>query len=395
MEYGRSLSALIGSDKLVKGHTCAGDNDSEVGLQNAEEPTMQFDSLLITGGAGFVGSNLAVLIKQRFPRVTVTAVDNLKRRGSELNLPRLRDCDIGFIHGDIRCAEDLETLPDFGLLIDCSAEPSVHAGAAGSPVYVINTNLNGTINCLEAARKRSAAVLFLSTSRVYPIDRLNQIPFREDETRYRWDPNAGEAGISQHGISEAFPLEGARSFYGASKLAGELLVQEYVHSYQMKALILRCGILAGPWQMGKVDQGVITLWVAAHAFKKPLQYIGFGGNGKQVRDLLHIEDLADLLVTQSQSESHWDGRVYNVGGGADVSVSLLELTQICESITGQRTTILPEPRTSSVDLRIYLTDTTKVRQDFDWCPTRRTEDIVKDIYQWIDQYRRTLGPILE
>ena len=355
---------------------------------------MQFDSLLITGGAGFVGSNLAVLIKEQFPRVTVTAIDNLKRRGSELNLVRLRDAEIDFIHCDIRCVEDLEILPDFDLLIDCSAEPSVQAGVTGSPVYVTNTNLNGTINCLEAARKQGAALLFLSTSRVYPIGLLNQIPFREDETRYHWEPHTGETGCSQHGISEAFPLEGARSFYGASKLAGELLIQEYVHSYQMKALILRCGILAGPWQMGRVDQGVITLWVAAHTFKKPLQYIGFGGNGKQVRDLLHIEDLADLFVTMSQSQAHWDGRVYNVGGGADVSVSLLELTQICESITGQRTTILPAPQTSSVDLRIYLTDTAKVRQDFDWRPTRRTEDVVKDIHQWINQYRQTLGPIL-
>lgn len=355
---------------------------------------MQFDSLLITGGAGFVGSNLAVLIKEQFPRVTITAIDNLKRRGSELNLARLRNAEVNFIHADVRCIEDLENLPDFDLLIDCAAEPSVQAGGTGSPVYVTNTNLNGTINCLEAARKRGAALLFLSTSRVYPIDRLNQIPFREGETRYHWEPGAGETGCSQRGISETFPLEGARSFYGASKLAGELLIQEYVHSYQMKALILRCGILAGPWQMGRIDQGVITLWVAAHAFKKPLQYMGFGGNGKQVRDLLHIEDLADLLVTISQSQAHWDGRTYNIGGGVDVSVSLLELTQICESITGQKTTILPSPHTNPVDLRIYLTDTTKVRHDFDWRPVRHTEDIIKSIFQWINHHRQMLDPIL-
>lgn len=355
---------------------------------------MQFNSLLITGGAGFVGSNLATMFKQRFPHLAVTAIDNLKRRGSELNLPRLREAEIKFFHGDIRCSEDLATLPDFDLLIDCSAEPSVQAGVTGSPVYVINTNLNGTVNCLEAARKRSAAFLFLSTSRVYPIERLNRIPFREENTRYRWDPIADETGVSRHGISETLPLEGARSFYGASKLAGELLIQEYVHSYQMKALILRCGILTGPWQMGKVDQGVVTLWVAAHTFRKPLQYIGYGGNGKQVRDLLHIEDFADLIVTQSQSHAHWDGRVYNVGGGADISVSLLELTQLCESVTGQQTAIQPASRTSPIDLRIYLTDTTKVRNEFDWRPKRNTEDIVKDIYQWIDQYRETLMPIL-
>jgi CDP-paratose 2-epimerase len=355
---------------------------------------MEFKHLLITGGAGFVGSNLAVLFKQRFPEVAVTAVDSLKRRGSELGLPRLRAAGVTFAHGDIRCPEDLEALPAYDLLIDCSAEPSVQAGTSGSPRYVLNTNLTGTIHCLEAARQRGAAFLFLSTSRVYPMAALNALPFAEDETRFRWLAAPGVRGFSEQGVAEDFPLDGARSFYGASKLAGELLLQEYVYSYGMKALVNRCGVLAGPWQMGKVDQGVVTLWVARHYFQKPLQCIGFGGHGKQVRDLLHVEDLFELLVRQTASLAPWDGRIYNVGGGLDVSVSLLELTRLCQAASGRRIALTSVPETAAVDLRLYLTDARRVQRDFGWRPTRTAERIVADIHAWVDQHHEALRPVL-
>jgi CDP-paratose 2-epimerase len=355
---------------------------------------MQFKHVLITGGAGFVGSNLALMFKRALPGLEVSALDSLKRRGSDLNLPRLQAAGIRFLHGDVRCYEDLEGLPGFDLLIDCSAEPSVQAGVRESPRYVLNTNLLGTINCLEAARTRDAAFVLLSTSRVYPVAPLNALPFREGATRFRWEPRPEVPGFSEEGIAENFPLDGARSFYGASKLAGEQLLQEYVYNYGMKALINRCGILAGPWQMGKVDQGVITLWVARHYFGKPLQYIGFGGHGKQVRDLLHVADLFDLLLLQTDALSLWDGRVYNVGGGTGVSLSLAELTTLCESVTGHRIPIKSVPETSPVDLRLYLTDARKVRRDFGWRPARGAEQIVRDIYQWIVEHRGTLEPIL-
>jgi CDP-paratose 2-epimerase len=355
---------------------------------------MDFKRLLITGGAGFVGSNLAMMFKQSQPSLTIHAVDSLKRRGSELNLPRLQENGILFSHVDVRCREDLDLLPEFDLLIDCSAEPSVQCGGTGSPAYILNANLQGTINCLETARVRGAPFLFLSTSRVFPISALNQLHYREEKSRFSWEPDNSILGFSNHGIAEDFPLDGPRSFYGASKLAGELLLQEYVYNYGLKGLINRCGILAGPWQMGKVDQGVITLWVARHYFQKPLQYIGFGGKGKQVRDLLHIADLFDLLVLQIRNMSSWDGRIYNVGGGADVSLSLLELTRLCESVSGRRIDITPVPETAKTDLRIYITDSRKVARDFGWQPRRRAEQIVHDIYHWIDQNPNALKPIL-
>src|SRR5687767_5491172 len=112
--------------------------------------------ILVTGGAGFVGSNLASFFKRDNPDAAVVAFDNLRRRGSELALPRLRDAGVEFRHGDVRNAEDIAEAGDFDLMIECSAEPSVHAGYGASPAYVINTNLTGTINCLEAVRRCNA-----------------------------------------------------------------------------------------------------------------------------------------------------------------------------------------------------------------------------------------------
>jgi CDP-paratose 2-epimerase len=355
---------------------------------------MNFERVLITGGAGFVGSNLALMFRRGFPNVAITVFDNLKRRGSDLNVPRLLAEKVTFLHGDIRCPEDLDAVPDFDLLIDCSAEPSVQAGVGGSPLYVLNTNLNGTINCLELARRRNGAFLFLSTSRVYPIALLNDLPFEETPTRYRWLPKDSTTGFSAEGIAENFPLDGARSFYGASKLACEQVLQEYVYNYGLKALVNRCGILTGPWQMGKVDQGVITLWVACHYFGKPLRYTGFGGNGKQVRDLLHVADLFELLLKQLRQPEKWDGRIYNVGGGNDISMSLLELTRLCQEATRRQVPIASVPETAAVDLRIFVTNAQRVQRDFDWRPSRGVGQVVRDIHEWIRENEAALKPIL-
>jgi CDP-paratose 2-epimerase len=347
---------------------------------------MNCKRILITGGAGFVGANLAVSFKRHFADVEVFALDNLKRRGSELNIRRLAQAGVAFLHGDVRCREDLDACPPFDLLIDCAAEPSVQAGLDGSPLPVIQHNLAGTIHCMEAARRHDAAFVLLSTSRVYPIARLNELPFREEATRFAW--------TTTEGVDEDFPLDGARSVYGATKLAAELLLQEYAYSYNMPALINRCGLLAGPWQMGKVDQGVVTLWVARHYFGVPLRYIGFGGEGKQVRDVLHVEDLFDLLVRQLAGVSRWRGEIYNVGGGREVSVSLLELTHHCRDAMGRAVPIQPQPTTSPVDIRLYLTDHRRATRAFDWQPRRTVAHIVADIASWVRANEEVLRPLL-
>lgn len=358
--------------------------------------------ILITGGAGFVGANLAIQFKTSFADVEVFAFDNLKRRGSELNIQRLTRSGVQFLHGDVRCREDVESCPAFDLLIDCAAEPSVQAGLSGSPLPVVCHNLVGTIHCLEAARRHNAAFVLLSTSRVYPIARLNELPFREEAMRFCWtvapDLRGFSAapdlrGFSADGIAEDFPLEGARSVYGATKLAAELLLQEYAYSYGLPAVINRCGLLAGPWQMGKVDQGVVTLWAARHFFGIPLRYIGFGGQGKQVRDVLHVDDLFALLVKQLEQVSRWHGQVYNVGGGRDVSASLLELTQHCQEILGRSVPVCTEETTSPVDIRIYLTDHRRATREFDWRPRKTVPMILADIGRWLRVHQDALRPL--
>jgi len=355
---------------------------------------MQFRRVLVSGGAGFVGSSLAIALKAAFPEVSVTALDNLRRRGSELNLPRLKRHGVVFLHGDVRCREDIEVCSAFDLLVDCSAEPSVQAGLDGACLSVVSNNLFGTVVCMEAARRHEAAFLFVSSSRVYPVGRLNALAFREEPTRFCWTGEDGVPGASAAGIAEEFPLESSRSLYGATKLAGELLLQECAASFGMPVLIDRCGVLAGPWQMGKADQGVVTLWVARHIFRQDLAYFGYGGSGKQVRDVLHVDDFIDLVCRQLERPSLWDGRAYNVGGGPSSSASLVELTEICRAATGCRAAIHRREEPSPADLRIYISDCRRAAADFQWRPRPAVDHIVEDIAAWVRANEGVLREIL-
>jgi CDP-paratose 2-epimerase len=339
--------------------------------------------LLITGGAGFVGSNLAVSLAARHPEWEIVALDNLYRQGSELNLPRLDEHGVEFVRGDVREPEDLHRIGEISALIECSAEPSVMSGVDGNTGYLVHTNLTGAYNCLELARRDSAFVVFLSTSRVYPVDSQAQLALAETPTRFEIAAEQSVPGVSPAGISERFPLDGARTLYGATKLAAELLIEEYRASLGVPAVIDRCGVIAGPWQMGKVDQGVFTHWMLAHHFRQPLSYIGFGGEGKQVRDLLHIEDLIDLVERQLLDPDSWDGRTVNVGGGRGCSLSLRETTEICRHLTGNEVPIEPVEQTRAGDVPIYLSDCGRLFGLDEWRPRRSAEQVLSDIYDWI------------
>jgi CDP-paratose 2-epimerase len=352
-------------------------------------------NILITGGCGFVGSNLAISFKKSNPNNRVVSLDNLKRRGSELNISRLRDFGVEFVHGDIRNQEDFNEIGEINLLIDAAAEPSVVSGINSTPDYLINTNLIGTINCLNFALKNNATFVLLSTSRVYPIGLLNEISLSEEKSRFSINEELNKiSGVSSDGVCEQFALNGARSFYGTSKLAAELLVEEYAAFYGLKTIVNRCGVLTGPWQMGKVDQGVVVLWMAKHFWKQELGYFGFGGEGKQVRDMLHVNDLFNLLQIQLQDPLKYTGRPWNVGGGVDVSVSLNELTSICRSITGNTIKINSVKENRVADIPWYITDSNEVKNISGWQPTYSVEKIMLEIYSWIKENEYMLKPIL-
>jgi CDP-paratose 2-epimerase len=351
-------------------------------------------TLLVTGGAGFVGSALAIGLREHRSDVRVIAFDNLRRRGSELNVVRLGAAGVEFLHGDVRNAEDLDAVGPIDLILECSAEPSVLAGYTSSPNYVIRTNLDGTVNCLELARRHGAGMIFLSTSRVYPTGTINSLRYHERQTRYALDDEQPVAGASRRGLSERFPLEGARSLYGATKLCSELLIQEYVEMYELRGIVNRCGVLAGPWQMGKVDQGVLALWAARHLFGGPLSYVGFGGRGLQVRDVLHVDDLLRLILHQIDHLDVLSGATFNVGGGPEVSASLQELTVLCQNLTGNVIPIGSEPTNRPADVRIYVSDCTRVLSATGWRPTRGVALILEDICRWIGDNRESLRPLL-
>src|SRR5437868_6919866 len=162
-------------------------------------------TVLITGGAGFVGSALAIAIRRAHSGTTVIAFDNLRRRGSEMNLPRLKAEGVRFVHGDVRSLADLtDVRPAPDLILECSAEPSVLAGYGGSPEFLIHTNLTGCFHCLEIARRSQADFLFVSTSRVYPVALVNALECDETATRFTLRDQQSIPGASAHGISEKF-----------------------------------------------------------------------------------------------------------------------------------------------------------------------------------------------
>ncbi|MBT8038339.1 MAG: NAD-dependent epimerase/dehydratase family protein [Verrucomicrobiae bacterium] len=337
--------------------------------------------ILITGGAGFVGSNIALGLRSAFPVAPITVMDNLYRSGSELNVTRLQAAGIRFHNGDVRHPDSFPEEP-FDLMIECSAEPSVLAGREGSPDYLFQTNLVGAYHCLEACRKHGAGMIFLSTSRVYPVARLEAHPWREEDTRFVWRDD-GTVGLSSRGVSEDLALDGARSLYGYTKLSAEQLIEEYRDTFGLKVVVNRCGVIAGPWQFGKVDQGVVALWVMAHHYKRSLQYIGYGGTGKQVRDCLHVHDLADLILEQVRDFDAWDGWLGNVAGGLECSASLQELTAVCQQVTGNIIPIGSVPETRPSDLRLFIGDCSKLFQRSTWRPTRSIQDIVSDTHTWV------------
>ncbi|HEX9659943.1 MAG TPA: GDP-mannose 4,6-dehydratase, partial [Rhodothermales bacterium] len=251
------------------------------------------------------------------------------------------------------------------------------------------------INCLNHLRQTGGRLIFLSSSRVYPIEPLRDLPLEERQSRFALEKGNAARGWSSLGINENFPLAGVRSLYGATKLAAELLIQEYGSMYDMPAVVNRCGVIAGPWQMGKVDQGFVALWVARHFFGRELSYIGFGGSGRQVRDVLDIRDLFDLIVLQMSKLEICGGHIYNVGGGVDRSTSLVELTKLTQEVTGRSIIVGRNSKTTVADVPYYVSDNSRVSRDLGWTPKRTTRETIESIYEWLQDNTEPLRALFD
>ena len=350
--------------------------------------------IIIGGGAGFVGSSLAIYLKQNFDNIDITIIDNLSRYGSKLNLSRFKKNNIKFIFGDLSKPNNLKNLPKADFFIDAAANPSTLAGINSSATKLIDDNFISTINCVEWSIKNNCKLIFLSTSRVYPFDKLRQIPFDETASRFKWNNKENFEGLSENGISEKFNIDGLRSFYGTSKYVSENFIREYGAFKNLKYVINRCGVIGGPWQMGKVDQGILAYWVAAYHFNKPLHYLGYNGMGKQVRDIVHILDICKLIETQIFNWDKVNSQIFNVGGGLENSISLFELSRLVQKETKIKKSINNILENRLADIPIYVTDNSKVNQLLGWEPSISLDITIKDTYRWVVKYRNQLKEIL-
>ncbi len=291
--------------------------------------------VLVSGVCGFAGSHLARYLLESHEGIEIVGLDNLSRQGSETNRLALKRLGVQLVHGDLRMASDVDALPPVDWVIDAAAQPSVLAGRDGrtSARQLLEHNLLSTVNLLEYCRTSRAGFILLSTSRVYSIPELGRLPLAVDSSRYALDPaRQWPAGVSAAGVTESFSTEAPISLYGATKLASERLAQEYAFGFQVPVWINRCGVLAGPGQFGTAEQGIFSYWLHAHAARRTLKYLGFGGHGYQVRDALHPRDLARMVDMQLRNPGQ--GGMQNVSGGLENSMSLAQLTAWCDERFG-------------------------------------------------------------
>jgi len=336
--------------------------------------------LLITGICGFVGSHLALSLSEQIADLELIGIDNLLRPGSETNRELLVSRGVQFVHGDLRMRSDLEAVPPCDWVVDAAANPSVLAGVDGrsSPRQLSEHNLAGTLNVLEYCREKKAGLILLSSSRVYSVRDLAELPVQAQSDAFVLRASSSlPPGVSEAGIREAFPVRQPISLYGATKLSSEIMAIEYGATFGFPVWVDRCGVLAGAGQFGTAEQGIFSYWLHAHASRKRLRYIGFGGHGYQVRDAFHPCDLAALIALQLRRDPPGDP-VYNAGGGAQNAMSLAQLTQWCDERFGKHS---PEHDGSSrpFDIPWVVMDYRRLECEFGWRPQRVLSSILDEI----------------
>jgi len=338
--------------------------------------------ILITGICGFVGSTLARTLLEQTPSLQLVGIDNFIRPGSETNRDWLKRAGVQLVHGDLRNPSDLESLPAVDWVIDAAANPSVLAGAdkRTSTRQLNEHNLVGTLNLLEYCQTRKAGLVLLSTSRVYSIPPLAALQVEIADRAFRPATGASlPSGLSTAGIDETFSTLAPVSLYGATKLASEAIALEYGEHFGLPVFINRCGVMAGAGQFGRADQGIFAYWINTWLRGRPLKYIGFDGQGHQVRDCLHPRDLVPLLKRQfSAPRLPVADRIVNLSGGAASAMSLRQLSDWCATRLGPRE-VPADATPRPFDLPWIVLDSGKARKLWNWTPTTTTIQILDEI----------------
>lgn len=330
--------------------------------------------ILITGGAGFIGSNLAERLLAE-PSNQVRIFDNLSRSGVAHNLAWLRHIAAGkrleFVHGDVRNSSAvLEAVRDVKEIYHLAAQVAVTT-SVDQPRNDFEVNVLGTFNVLEAARRsaRRPFVLFTSTNKVYGS--LRGVPVVVNGTRYR----ALDAGF--RGVHETEPLD-FHSPYGCSKGAADQYVRDYARIYGLPTVVFRMSCIAGPRQFGTEDQGWVAHFLYSVLEGKPITIYG---DGFQVRDVLHVSDLIDAMQMVCNASSRTAGQIFNLGGGLDRAISVIEMV----NLVAQETGIAPILKYSDLrpgDQPLYISDTAKLTEYTGWRPKCSSADVLRAIHNF-------------
>jgi CDP-paratose 2-epimerase len=335
----------------------------------------QRDGVLITGGAGFIGTNLGDRLASMGTAVTV--LDSLTRPGVEENLRWLKRK-----HGDLVRVEIGDVRDQFAVrraMAGCQRVFHLAAQVAvttslDQPRQDLGVNVQGTINVLEEARRLdpSPAIVLTSTNKVY--GRLSALELRCDERGYE----PADELIRARGISERQPLEFC-SPYGCSKGAADQYVLDYAHSYGMRTCVFRMSCIYGPHQHGNEDQG----WVA-HFLRRALREepITIFGDGRQMRDLLYVEDLVDALLAASANDRALTGRAFNIGGGVANAVSVLGVVDMICELTGEPPKVLWDDWRAA-DQRYYVSDTSAFGNLTGWKPRVPVSSGLVSLHEWL------------
>ncbi|HEX7118112.1 MAG TPA: GDP-mannose 4,6-dehydratase [Longimicrobiales bacterium] len=338
-------------------------------------------AVVITGGAGFIGSNLADALLRAGERVIV--YDNLSRPGTEKNLRWLVQRHAKGLEveiADIRDADRVGRVVERAHTVYHLAAQVAVTSSVTDPGHDFAVNAEGTLNVLQAARDAAdpPAVLFTSTNKVYGA--LAGVPVVLNGTRYLFEDR-------RRGIAEDQPLD-FHSPYGCSKGAADQYVRDYARIYDLPTCVFRMSCIYGPRQFGTEDQGWVAHFVISALSGRPITLYG---DGKQVRDILFVEDLVDLMIRSARRAREEPGRIYNVGGGAGNAVSLVELLELLERELGRPVERRHAPWRPG-DQRIYISDIDKLRRELDWAPRVSKEEGVRRLIAWIQENATALLP---
>jgi CDP-paratose 2-epimerase len=327
--------------------------------------------VLVTGGAGFIGSHLAEHHLGRGDDVAV--VDNLSRTDYNINHLRESHPNLVFRKGDVADPKTFKGLADgVDVVYHCAAQVAVTTSLE-NPRLDYDTNATGTFNLCDAVRNSDCdpAIVFCSTNKVYgDLD----LPVMEEDSRYVY----GEI----EGIDESYPLE-SNCPYGGGKIIAEYILDTYKASYGLKVTKARMSCIYGTRQFGNEDQGWVAWFTIAAVCGKPITIYG---DGKQVRDILYITDQNSAFEALAKNIKKTDGRAYNLGGGPKHTTSLYELLDLIEDVTGERSEVgYGDWRMG--DQKVYVSDIKKIRNEVGWKPKVSVREGVTEIAEWTMQHR--------